>query len=231
MAWRMAVKLARLENHATHRLIASRYPTIGPFDYMPDEEAAAVALVLETATNERLNDVMGRLGRIPPEDLPGAVPTANQAMAAFLHCADTGGRFNTSDLGAWYAGLDLDTAIAETVYHNTRRLRLSASGFPNTIEMRELIARPTADLVDIRPLDDTAIYHPDDYRAGQQFAAEHRQARRDGIWFGSVRRAGGENIAIFKPRLVVPIVQGRHLRYDWNAKGDITIAQISQLPS
>lgn len=194
-----------------------------------DGETAAVAVALETATNERLNDVAGRLARIPAEDLPGPVPTASQAMAAFLHCAETGGRFNTTDLGAWYAALDLDTAIAEALFHHGRRLRLSAGGFPNTIEMRELSSRPSADLIDIRRLEDPPLYHLDDYTAGQQFAEQHRRDRRDGIWYRSVRRDGGENVAIFKPRLVVPIVQGCHLRYDWNARGEHTVTRLTAL--
>ena len=64
-----------------------------------------------------------------------------------------GKRFNRETLGAWYAACDPATAIAETLYHHTRRLRASAGGFPNTIQMRELISTPTADLHDIRGLD------------------------------------------------------------------------------
>lgn len=224
----MAVTITRFPAARTHRLIASRYPTIGPFDYMPDAAAAAAAEALESATNQRLSDVAGRLALLRPEDIVVDVPTAHQAMAAFLHVAPSGGRFNGPDLGAWYASLDIDTAIAETVFHHARRLARSAAGFPNSIEMRELVSRPKADLVDIRRRADRSLYDPDDYTKSQEFGRQHRTDGRDGIWFRSVRRAPGENIVLFKPRLVVPIVQGAHYRYDWDAKGTVSVARMSR---
>lgn len=219
-------RLARLEGAPTHRLIASRYPTIGPFDYMPDAEAAAAAAELEMATNDRLVDFDGRLSLLHPDDIVVGVPTAHQAMAAFLHASERGGRFNGPDLGAWYASLDIETAFSETLHHHGLRLSRSEAGFPNTIEMRELVSRPDAELVDLRDLQDPAIYDPDDYSAGQALGRRCREERRDGILFRSVRRAGGENVAILKPRLVVPVVQGAHFRYDWDAKG---VAKVTRL--
>jgi hypothetical protein len=225
----MAVRIAQLEATATHRLIATRFPSVGVFDYMPDAEAMAAALELEQATNERLNDVLGRLALIPSEDGAFGVPTAHQAMAAFLHVAESGGRFNGPEVGAWYAALDLDTAIAETLYHHGRRLAASAAGFPNTIEMRELISSPTADLIDLRARESRDLYHPLDYSHGQRFGRKCRAERRDGIWYRSVRRTGGECIALLKPRLVVPITQGRHFRYDWTSDGRATVSQIAAI--
>jgi RES domain-containing protein len=219
MARGVAVIIAHFEATPTHRLIASRYPPIGVFDFMPDQEAAITALALEGATNDRLNDVANKLARMAPEDRIFGKPTAHQALAAFLHTTPLGGRFNGPELGAWYAALSVGTAVAETVYHHTRRLSLSAAGFPNSIEMRELISRPTAELVDIRELDDPAIYHLDDYSAGQEFAAGLRAADHDGILYQSVRHAKGTNVAMFKARLVVPITQGAHYRYDWDRNG------------
>jgi hypothetical protein len=224
----MALTLSRLEGTRTHRLIASRFPTVGVFDYMPDAEAVAAALELEQATNGRLNDVLGRLALIQADAILG-VPTAHQAMAAFLHVAETGGRFNGPELGAWYAALDLDTAFDETVYHHSRRLAASAGGFPNTIEMREFLSSPVADLIDLRPIDDPALYHRDDYSAGQTFGRRSRAEGRDGIWYRSVRRERGECVAILKPRLVVPITQAGHFRYDWDARGVASISRMTKI--
>ncbi|HEX2116244.1 MAG TPA: RES family NAD+ phosphorylase [Alphaproteobacteria bacterium] len=223
----MAVTASRFAGRRTHRLIASRYPTIGPFDYIKDAEAAAIAAELETATNDRLNDVAGRLALLDPKDIVVGIPTAHQVMAAFLHTAETGGRFNSPDLGAWYAALEIETAIAETLFHHGRRLGKSAAGFPNAIEMRELITRPRADLVDIRAEDDPGLYAPDDYRKSQAFGRECLKQRRDGIWYRSVRRAGGENVVIYKPRLLVPVIQGDHYRYDWDRQGNPNVARIT----
>ncbi|MGD9537634.1 MAG: RES family NAD+ phosphorylase [Alphaproteobacteria bacterium] len=225
----MALSLAHIEGVATHRLIASRYPTVGPFDYMGDVETIEAALALEGATNDRLNDVAGRLALLAPGDIAIGVPSAHQAMAPFLHPAEAGGRFNGPELGAWYAALDIETAIAETRYHHHRRLAASQAGFPSTIEMRELLSRPSADLVDLRRLDDAALYHHEDYRAGQRFGRARRDERRDGIWYRSVRRREGENVVLFKPRLLVPVIQGDHYRYDWDAQGAFSATRLTPL--
>jgi RES domain-containing protein len=221
----MAVTVA-FARTPTHRLITSRHPPIGVFDFMPDADAAMAAIALEGATNDRLNDVANRLARLPVDDRIFGVATAHQAMAAFLHTTEEGGRFNTKDLGAWYCALAVETAIAETVYHHTRRLSLSDGGFPNSIEMRQLVSSPAAELVDIRGLDDPTIYHLDDYTAGQRFADNCRGERNDGIMYRSVRHDGGTNVVIFKPRLLVPITQGAHYRYDWDRTGLHTVTQL-----
>lgn len=221
----MALIVTHFENTRTHRLIASRYPIVDVFDFMPDREAVLAALALEQATNDRLNDVTNKLARLAPEDIVGR-PSATLAMAAFLHTTPQGGRFNGPELGAWYAALSVKTAIEETLYHHTRRLSLSEGGFPSSIQMRELISRPKADLVDMRELDDPAIYDLDDYAAGQKFAGELRREGCDGIFYRSVRHKEGVNVAIFKPRLVVPVTQGPHYRYDWDRQGSSTIIKL-----
>lgn len=58
--------LYRLAGRMTHRLIASRFPPIRVFDFVPDPEAAEAALVLEGLTGERLSDTLGRPARISP---------------------------------------------------------------------------------------------------------------------------------------------------------------------
>ncbi len=215
----MALILHQLDGTATHRLIASRFPPIGVFDFIADAQAAEAALVLEGMTSERIADTMGRLARIPPRDRVFNVPGAHQAMAAFIYGA--AGRFNDEDLGAWYAALDLETAIAETEYHHTRRLRASAGGFPNRIQMRELLSRPKVALVDIRAEHDDR-YHATDYTTGQAFGRACRKEDGDGILYRSVRRTAGENLVLFKPRTIPPITQGAHLQYEWDRLGKFT---------
>src|SRR3546814_16462017 len=92
---------------------------------------------------------------------------ASMVMAAFLHADPAGGRFTDHRLGAWYAAGDIATAIEETVYHQERRLRASAGGFPNRIQMRELIADLEEMFLDLRGLrsSDAELYHPNDYSA------------------------------------------------------------------
>jgi hypothetical protein len=213
----------------THRLIASRFPTVGVFDDIAaTEEELRVAFLLEDLTNQRSHR---RLEALPAGGV-ALGPTASIAMAAFLHCAEEGGRFSDGDLGAWYAATDLPTAIAETVHHHERRLRASAGGFPCRIQMRELVVRLNADLLDLRGRAATnpELYDRDDYSASQRFAREHRwpYAAEDGFVFDSVRREGGVNVAIFRPgALPLPIRQGDHYEYVWDGGGELTVLKLS----
>ncbi len=214
----------------THRLIASRYPTVGVFDDLVSPDDAEAAMALESLTNDRLTGALGRLAAIAPEDRAVGAAGASIAMAAFLHSAPGGGRFTTGALGAWYAACDRDTAIAETLYHAARRLGASDAGFPATIQMRELLSTPEGDLHDVRG---GAARHPDlydpdpaGYGPSQRFGEALRTQGSDGLLFDSVRRPGGENIAIFKPRLLVPVTQGDHFAYAWDAEGRATVSHL-----
>ena len=89
-----------------------------------------------------------------------------------------GGRwFNGEALGAWYCATDIETAIAGTVYHQTKRLvhsasefcyqtkRLvhSASEFCYQTQMRELVSEVDAEIRDIRGVREShsELYNPE----------------------------------------------------------------------
>ncbi|MGO7388874.1 RES family NAD+ phosphorylase, partial [Rhizobium ruizarguesonis] len=69
-------------------------------------------------TNDRL--VADRIQRLPEDQWVYGVANASIVMAAFLHVAPGGMRFNGPDLGAWYAADDLRTAAAEVGHHLRR---------------------------------------------------------------------------------------------------------------
>jgi RES domain-containing protein len=176
-----------------------------------------------------------RLGLIPEGGL-AAGPGASLVMAAFLHVADEGGRFHDAALGAWYAGRELATAVEETVHHSHRRLAASAGGFPARLQLRELIVTLDAQLLDLRgaQASDPGLYHPDDYAASQAFARERRwpfaRPGEDGFIYDSVRRAGGQCVALFRPAAVpLPVLQGDHFEYVWNAGGELTVLKLTRV--
>jgi hypothetical protein len=222
----------------THRLIASRYPPVGVFDDLAaDKEALAMAFLLESVTNDRLAVLSRRLPLLPESEIVQG-PGATMVMAAFLHADETGGRFNDGRLGAWYASFDVDTAIAETVYHSTRRLRLSDGAFPSNIQMRELVAGIDCDLIEIRGQQEHRpdLYRKDDYRASQAFGVGLRWpatgAGENGIVYDSVRRARGMNICIYRPSLIIlPINQADHYEYRWDAAGQVSVLRLTNVPS
>lgn len=200
------VPLARARGR-THRLIASRWPTIGIFDTVATPADARDALVLESWTNDRVTAELDRLTHLPDDDWITGKPGATLVMAAFCYPAPGGGRFNTERLGAWYAAREVETSIAETVYHHTRRLALSALGFQCTIQMRELRADVDARFHDIRGRRRSRpdLYDPDSYARSQPFGERVRAAGSNGVLFDSVRRRGGRNVAVFRPRLLPPL--------------------------
>jgi len=147
----------------THRLIASRWPTIGVFDRVGSTAVdIRAAYELEMLTNDRLHVPFERLHELPESEWMVGTPNANIVMAAYLHADEAGGRFTDGALGAWYCSFDLQTAIVETVFHHTRRLSHSAAGFYQTIQMRELRADVDATFHDLRGMQQElpALYSP-----------------------------------------------------------------------
>lgn len=217
-----------------HRLINSRFPPIGLFDnYVDTREELQEAFLIENLTNPRANIALGAMALIPENELIIGQPTANVVMAAFIHVGEEGSRFNDNRLGAWYAATDIDTAIAETLYHNTRRLKASAGGFPNTIQLREYIATSTSDLIDLRGTQGDApeLFHESDYTHSQAFSNAHRwpfaDPAYDGIVFDSVRNEGGTNVCLFRPKaLTLPITQGSHYQYEWDWHGNSRVNRL-----
>jgi RES domain len=231
-----AFKRSRIRRK-THRLIATQYPTVGVFDDLTSDPGdLRAAFNLEAITNDRL--AAQRINLLPEEEIiSGAVGSgASIVMAAFLHADEAGGRFTDRRLGGWYAAFELDTAIAETMYHNDRRLRLSDGGFPNRIQIRELIVNIQANLVDVRghQKDRPELYRDTDYSASQAFAAEIRWPKspppENGIVFDSVRRKSGTNVCIFWPSKVpLPVIQGDHFEYQWDAAGNHTVRKLTNV--
>lgn len=192
--------------HPSHRLIPSRFPPIGLFDSVT--RAADLEAVMELAgwTNDRL--VPERLRRLPQSEWVHGRPNASIVLAAFLHAAPGGGRFNGPDLGAWYASGDLRTAAAE-VAHHLRREAVARAVPELSRTYRCYTARLAGAFVDVR--DRADLQDPQSYAASQRFGEAQRQEGRDGIVFTSLRWAGGVNAAAFRPSKVRDVVQAEHL--------------------
>jgi RES domain-containing protein len=171
---------------------------------------------VEALTNDRLREETGDLPRVAPaERVTG--PGAGYVMAPFTHVPPGGGRFSDGTFGAYYAARELHTAVAETTYHRGRFLAATREP-PMELDMRALVATLDAALHDVRGLGAVrpALYHPDDYTASQAFARALRAAGSWGVAYDSVREAGGECVAVFRPRAVADCKQGLHLTYVWD---------------
>lgn len=216
----------------SHRLIASRWPTTGVFDDLTaDEEELRIAFILEGLTDDSLAPAVRHLALLPP----GEIVPSTLIMSAFLHADPAGGRFTEERLEAWYASLAVETAIAETLYHHHRRLALSAGGFPQTIQMRQLIAEINTELIDIRGMQITRpdLYHLTDYSASQEFGTSLRWRdgiiAENGLVYDSVRHAGGTNVCLYRPSLVGRPSQSDYFEYRWDARGQVTVVKLTPL--
>jgi hypothetical protein len=206
-----------------YRIIPSRFPPINLFERITDPADLETVLDIESMTNDWLRDEVGALNLVPPEDRISG-PGTSPIMAAFTHLPPYGSRFTDGSFGVFYAGRTLDTAIAETKHH--REAFLHATSEPRIeLDMRVYAVDLDAVLHDIRGMRDTmlGLYDPDSYAASQALAIEIRNTGFPGLAYDSVRKPGGECVAIFKPRVLSNCRQERHLTYVWDGSSISTI--------
>lgn len=184
-----------------------RHPPEAAFEQIADSVDAAVILGIVAA---------GRPARVEPADV-AIGPGAEWVMAAYLRGGAA--RFNDETFGAFYVAREEVTAVAETQFHYARFLRDSHDG-RTLFGAQILLADFHASLIDIRSREDTLpqLYDPDptSYGPAQQWAAAHRVSGADGIIYDSVRAAGGECVALFRPRLVTACRLGDRIAYEWD---------------
>ena len=199
-----------------HRIVASRLPTIHLFERVADPADWEALYMLESMTNPRLREQVGELSLVPVADRVSG-SNASVVMAPFTHLSPQGTRFTDGHFGAYYGAESIETAIAETRFHRENFLRATAQP-PLELEMRCYLADVASELHDLRGLRPKLadVYDPASYAVSQKLGRELRDAGSNGIAFDSVRRPGGECVAVFRPRLVQNVRQNVHLRYAWD---------------
>ena len=200
------------------RIIASRYPPVQLFERLTPDPAVWDALfALEQLTNPRVRDEVGEIALVPPDQRVSG-PGASYVMASFTHLNPRGSRFSDGSFGVYYAASELETAIAETIFHFAEFAR--DSGDPmRTEDMRVLVGGVAAEFDDVAALAEprrSQILDPSSYATSRAYARDLRDAGANGVVYPSVRRAGGECIGAFRPRAVGLPRQERHLKYHWN---------------
>jgi hypothetical protein len=192
-----------------HRLIPSRFPPIEAFGNVASPEDAAAVMELEGWTNDRL--VLERLNRLPRNTWLFGQPNASVVMASLLHVAPSGMRFNGNELGAWYAGYAVETAIAE-VAHHLRREAVFSGKREMRLQYRQYLSTLRGDFVDIRGHQQSRpeLYDPSDYAAAQRFGEEVRASGRNGIVYNSVRHQSGISVAAYIPRDILDVTATAH---------------------
>jgi hypothetical protein len=200
----------------TYRLVPSRFPPISLFERVADAQDLDVVYAIEALTNPRLRQEVGEISLVPvAERICG--PGSSPIMAAFTHLNPLGSRFSSGGYGVYYAARALETAVREVSHHQAKFLAATKEE-PIQIDLRCYKAVLRKPMHDIRGLQDNlpGVYARDDYAASQVFGAALRGLSSWGVAYDSVRDAGGECVAVFRPRAVGPALQGAHVTLQWN---------------
>ena len=192
-----------------HRLIPSQFPPIGLFDTVATAADLPAVMELVGWTNDRL--VAERIDRLPRDEWVYGTPNSSIVLAAFLHVAPGGMRFNGPALGAWYAADDIRTAAAE-VGHHLRREAVARNANTMSRTYRTYTATLLGDYLDIRGQQPTRpdVYASKNYDASQKLGEEIRTSGGAGLLYSSLRRRAGINVVAHRPRNIVDIVQTDH---------------------
>lgn len=185
-----------------YRVIPGRFPPVDHFERLAPASDWDALLELDGLTNDQLRTLTGAIRVIPPEERPHG-PGAELIMAAFAQVTQGGARFTDGTFGAYYAARDRETALAEAIFHRTRFLGATRQR-PLQLELQLLEARLSGELHDLRGLgaEFPGVYHPDDYAAARALARQLRGSGSAGVAYDSLRHAGGECAAIFRPSLL-----------------------------
>lgn len=206
-----------------HRLVPSHFPPIDLFEGLYDSaEEMAVVIALESLSNPRLENSIGRLHDLPASEWvygAGATPL----MAAFTHYGKPS-RFTDGSFGVYYAANTLHTAIAEVSYHLCQFYAATREGDAE-ITVREYVNAVAKPVLDVRQMPD--LHLPDDYQPAQAFAYQQRANSEQGLLYRSVRQSDGLCVVAFLPKALTIPRQGKHIRLIWNGLSQSIVGRFS----
>lgn len=112
-------------------------------------------------------------------------------------------RFSDGAYGVWYGSDTVETTVHESAYHWYRGLLCDAGFERETViaERKVYSVACSAALLDFRRATQNHpdLLHPTDYSFPQAVGARIHREGHPGLLIQSVRRRGGENVAVFNP--------------------------------
>jgi RES domain-containing protein len=218
---------------ATHRMIAAKHSDSGSvLSSISDNESMLADLAeLDGATNDRLLGEEGLLPGISVHELVYGVRYASIVNAAFTHKNPAGSRFNDGTRGAWYAGVERATSIAEVAYHRARQLANIEWKEEERSTYDDYLADFTTEFHDLRGADGEGTARsfkrflkaapvPACYAEPQQLARTLLASKSNGVIYPSVRNPGGTCVACFRPALVYHVRREARIELRIQVDGD-----------
>ena len=229
----MAIR-EQIDQAVTHRLIPARYGAESVLESLPlPPDVLADLSELDAATNERKVAENGGNSAIGPGELLLGVPEAHIVNAAFTHPGPFGGRFHSAQRGAWYAGFEIETSIAEVAFHKRRFLADGHIQGQHAFDYIEFLADFSGEFHTLDVAERKSCLEPGPipqcYRASQALANKLLFEGSNGVVYPSVRRPSGKCIACFRPALVYHPRRGQKYRLNLGATSDAIESEV--LPS
>lgn len=224
----------------THRLIPSKYsPSSTVLSELAEEgedEFVRDLVSIDAATNARLQADEGLLPGIGVHELVYGVSYWTIVNAAFTHASPLGGRFNTSERGAWYAGAERETSIAEVAFHKLRELEEISWSEEEVSSCDDYLADFHTEFESLfgKRLQDFAEYLkagpiPECYAKPRRLASELIAHGSNGIVYPSVRRSGGTCVVCFRPALVYHVRRDGKFEFSLKAGRRFAPSQVLQV--
>lgn len=227
-------RLAQFDQAGTHRLIPAKYGAESVLASLPlPPDVLADLSELDAATNERKIAENGGNSAIGPGELLLGVPEAHIVNAAFTHPGPFGGRFHGAQRGAWYAGFEIETSIAEVAFHKRRFLVDGRIEGRHAFDYIDFLADFSGEFHSFEPAELESCLQPDPvpqcYSASQALANKLLFEGSNGIVYPSVRQHSGTCIACFRPALVFHPRRGQKYRLSVEAGSDTVESKVPPL--
>ena len=218
-------------NQTAYRLIPSKYPPRSLFDDVASQEEFEILFAIQELTNPRIRNEIGNLNRVPVQERPYGIRGCNYALGPFVHLNPVGSRFSNGDYGVYYAAEDVQTAIAETRYHQERYFSGVIGLKFDRLCMRCLKTQFSANLRDITGdvFKENAWYLKDNYSAAQQLGASVKENNDSGIVYYSVRIDNKICYALFSPAVIKDVIQTTHYEYIWDGEKILVTLETTEI--
>lgn len=220
-------KYQTLNKQQAYRLVNSKFPPESLFDDVADEAEFEAVYAIQALTNPRIQDECGNLALLSTDEIPFGIKGVNYATAPFTHVNPDGSRFSDGTFGMLYVADSIQTAIAETKYHQEKAFQNITGLHYDTVTMRGIAVSFSGNVVNATQ--NKNIHTPNDYSASRLFGNTLRKNGELGIYYKSVRNNGAYCWGLFSPQTVHSAIQTKHFEFVYDGTCISTVRQISTI--